>query len=487
MTFNGWAVGLGGIMLTTCAEQAEWDALGCFPVDVLPVMAGPPDGLDLPDLRTEDVTYYQRDGVKHFSDWYTPRFITVTGTLGPNTCVDGDCSTVRQQLQDLVQAWKRGCCDTELVIFPDCYVKDLTTGENVYPDGSFDTDDDGWTMAFGGGSVARVTSPVHDGAGALRITWGTDAAGAAGALGPTFAGEPNTSYVVSAWLYAAIGQPAPVLNATQADILLPQSSDPISTDGSYHKVQVTVPSGDTGEILIYVSSDDPTTAGDIAYVDTVEAVQINPALNRTLNGPFGVVGRPRVFQYNWRNRTDQIVDFTARFDAVDQRMYVLDECGTPGYTQCEVITPGTEKFSICFSEQPGYTDPVVCFSGETEELCFVQEVDDSVAPVGVSIGGTEKVNPTLTFYPPLAPPILENVTTGEWIGIDGTLTDTPVTVNTEDGTAFDGNGNSLTHLLRGSLFIGMVPGNYQWRLISNSLTDEPGYATLCWRDTVVAA
>lgn len=310
---------------------------------VLDCLTETPDGLDLPGLRTEDATYYQRDGVTHFSDWYEPRLITIVGTLGPvDPCncaaedpADCTCLTVRQQLSELVQAWKRSCCDTELVIYPPC----------------------------------------------------------------------------------------------------PTSDDPLER--------------------IYV-------------------------------GPFGAVGRPREFKYRW-NRSHQAVDFVARFDAVDQRLYVLDECGTPGYTTCVDIDPGTLLLSRCYEDGTGdYTGTKVrCYSGAGR--CYTNPVtsDDSVAPTELSVGGTEKVYPEITLYPPLIQPYVENITTGEYVQLDTTLTsdDLPVTINTENGTAFDAEGNSLTHLLRGSLFLSLYPGNYEWRLLSAG--DNPGYITVCFRDTVL--
>lgn len=348
MTFDGWGIGLNGVLTVDgCNDsQTVWDDTGCFPMTVLDVLTETPDGLDLPGVRTEDVTYYQRDGVKHFSDWYEPRIVTIVGTLGPVVCEcdagDDDecvCLTVRQQLSELVQAWKRTCCDTELVIYPPC---------------------------------------------------------------------------------------------------------PTSDDN----------------------------------------------LERIYTGPFGIVGRPREFKYRW-HRGHQALDFVAAFHAVDQRLYVLDECGTPGYTSCVQIDPGTQLMSVCFEDGSGaYAgEQVMCFGGGG--FCFPTPVtsDDSVPPTEVEVGGTERVNPEIVFYPPFQNPYAENITTGEFVWLEQTADESgsPVTVNTEDGTAFDAEGNSLTHLLRGSLFLGMDPGNYEVRYLTSGEFEEPGYATWCWRDTVVNA
>lgn len=348
MTWEGWGVVLNGVATVDGCNDSQdvWDETGCFPLTVLDVLTDTPTGLDLPDLRTEDVSYYQRDGVKHFSDWYTPRFVTITGTLGPVACTcDAEeednchCLTVRQQLSELVQAWKRQCCDTELVIYPPC---------------------------------------------------------------------------------------------------------PTSDDN----------------------------------------------LERIYTGPFGIVGRPTEFKYR-EIRGQQAYDFVALFRAVDQRMYVLDECGTPGYSSCVDIDPGTQLMSVCFAEGTGdYTgEQVICFGGGG--FCFSTPVtsDDSVPATELEVGGTEKVNPEIVFYPPFQNPYIENQTTGEFVWLEQTAgTDgLPVTINTEDGTAFDSEGTSLTHLLRGSLFLSMYPGNYEWRYLTAGDFEDPGYATVCWRDTVVNA
>lgn len=500
MVFNGWAVALNDVTLVTngCAvTQSDWDDLDCAPTQVLDGLTEIPSGLDLPGLRTEDVTYFQRDGVKHFSDWYLPRIVTVTGTLGPisvDDCVDGNCSTIREQLQDLVQAWKRTCCDTELVIFPDCYSPDLTTGVNVYPDGTFDVDTDGWT-GDNGAAVARVTTPVHTGAGALRVTWVTDpvpyddptTTGQA-ALGATYAATPGERYQVTAWLYAATGDPMPVLGVKDPldDTIV--YSDAAPADDTWHQVSVdfVVPEG--GDLIPFVVNGEATTAGQLAYVDDVEAM-LYTDVDRTLNGPFGIVGRPREFKYQWRYRDDQIVDFVGRFDAVDQRMYVLDECGTPGYASCVDVDPGAQLLSTCFEDGTGpYAgEKVVCFGGGG--FCFTNAVEDgtSVDPVTVQVGGTERVYPTITLFPTLISPTVENITTGDFITFDGTVGDLPVTINTEEGTAFDSEGNSLTHLLRGSLFLSLDPGNYEFRLLATGEPEEPGFVQICFRSTVVSA
>lgn len=53
--------------------------------------------------------------------------------------------------------------------------------------------------------------------------------------------------------------------------------------------------------------------------------------NREIVGPFGVKGRPRVADVQWRQIGDaSFAELTLRFDSIDHRLYVLDDCGTPG-------------------------------------------------------------------------------------------------------------------------------------------------------------
>lgn len=499
MSFNGWAVRLNGVMLVLSCDvtQDDWDDLDCAPATVLDGLTSIPSGLDLPSLRTEDVVYFQRDGVKHFSDWYEPRVITVQGMLGPLDESCPDCSTVRQQLQELVQAWKRTCCDTELVIFPDCYTTDLTTGDNLYSDGTFDVDTDGWLGEFGA-TVARVTSPVQSGAGALEITWDDDPVpyddpGWSGqrAYGPTLAVTQGVKYRVSAWLYADDTEPSPVLGVSDEDGDAVVYSDPVVADGTWHLVEIDYWAPASGELVPFVVNGEATVVGDLAYLDGVE-VFAYADVNRDLNGPFGVIGRPREFKYNWVDRKEQIVEFVGRFDAVDHRMYVLDQCGTEGYAECVEIQPGTQLYSRCYEDGTGiYAGKKVRCYGPSGTRCYSTPVtsDDSVPATALNIGGTERVFPTVVLQPNLDNPRIENVDTGEYIAYNAVVGDSPVTINTEEGTAFDSEGNSKTHLLSGSLFLSLDPGAYYWRLLSTGDPDpvDPGYASVCWRNTVVNA
>lgn len=109
---GAWAVTLNGVTLTG-GDAAT--GIAC--------LTAPPDGLGLPPLRTEDVVYPQRDGARHFADWYEPRIITLEDVY---VCDDGcpGCPTGRAKVQQIMSAWGRKCGDVELVIFTDCHDPD---------------------------------------------------------------------------------------------------------------------------------------------------------------------------------------------------------------------------------------------------------------------------------------------------------------------------------------------------------------------------
>ena len=110
----GWRVSLNGMVLS----GGEWDAHD-LPDAIRGTLTSPPDGLGLPGLRTEDVTFPQRDGVQMFRDWYEPRTVTLADVV---VCESGcgDCLSVRERVRDIMRSWDRGCGEAELVIWTDC-------------------------------------------------------------------------------------------------------------------------------------------------------------------------------------------------------------------------------------------------------------------------------------------------------------------------------------------------------------------------------
>lgn len=90
-----------------------------LPSDPVGCLMLPPDGMGVPGLRTEDVEFTHRDGVRMYSDWYENRILTLTVSV----CNDGcpGCPTARAKVRELMRAWSRMCGETELMIFTDCH------------------------------------------------------------------------------------------------------------------------------------------------------------------------------------------------------------------------------------------------------------------------------------------------------------------------------------------------------------------------------
>jgi hypothetical protein len=527
---------------------------GCEDAIVVGCMTANPDGLGLPGMRTEDITFTQRDGVKHFNDWYEPRTITIDKVMVcPDNCGGEDGCSVRERVQHLIQAWKRTCCDTELVVYTDCSTQVYDDYPAIDPglevirtnfvrDPSAQADP---TVDWTADTNAIVTRSLTEAwVGTASIRNEVAALGTSSSFGsPTgldgFAIEELTDYIASVYVMVD-----PLVVAT-ATIALSWYDDTgvlvgVTTTGAsavvtgawgrisvtatspataaYGRIEVTfnnaaLPAGsffyadgfllEEGTVLLdwfdgNTEDTDTFVVGGTKVVNTwgstidaSESLQVIDTYvagpNLELNGPFGVVGRPRVATMNWRGKGSHCAEVLLRFDAVDHRMYVLNQCGTPGFQNCVQITPGVETLVAC------YTDGVMCYEDGT--VCYSQPVEGGIAPEipDINIGGTEKVFPTITLYPNMLNPRIVNVLTGEFIAYSGLVTDHPVVINTENGTAYS-NGESVTHRLSGNIFLELYPGNYELRLFqTGDYPEDPaaendlGYMQVCWRDTVVMA
>ena len=116
---SGWTAVLNGTTLIGGDDAPS----GIDAATVMGCLQVPPDGLGVPGLRVEDVIYPQRDGAKHFNDWYEPRIVTLADVMVcPDDCPK--CPSARAKTQALSMAWSRYCDDTELVIFTDCHDPD---------------------------------------------------------------------------------------------------------------------------------------------------------------------------------------------------------------------------------------------------------------------------------------------------------------------------------------------------------------------------
>lgn len=291
------------------------DALGCLNV--------PPDGLGLPEVRTEDVTYPQRDGVRHFADWYLPRIITAAGVRVCNDDCTG-CPSARVKTRAITTAWGRKCDDAELVIVTDC--------------------------------------PI-------------------------------------------------------------------------------------GETLV----------------------------EREFTGPFGVIGRPRVASLRWERSNVGCAEMLLRFDAVDQRMFILDADGTPGSgVQCYTLTP--DRTTLCRVYPRCYP---LCYTEDTSE--------PGDGPVDMLVVGNVPALSTITLTGALTAPRIENQSTGQSLTYGGTIgpDDAPVVIDTATGTATQ-DGASRTNLLTGTTRMQLPVGTNTLRLVSFADGDT-GTAEVCYRNAVDSA
>lgn len=296
----------------------------------------PPDGLGVPALRTEDLSYPQRDGVEHFADWYEGRIVTLTGVVG-GSC---GCSTeVPSHARSLMNAWSRSCEDVELVLERECAdvnpqllpnpvfesgISDWEAGANTNLD---------WVADLGRlapGSMSATLTLDNNG-----TTFHTDALirvepletyQAAGFVSNPYGTLPHGFYLFID-LYDTDG--VTLIGNGQSDRALP-------ADPTWERMSVTYQvgtfTGDHGWIRLRIEQDgaDPGLAGDVFLFDDFSLFHLAPSSERELTGPFGVRGRPRVAELTWRRGKRNVGDALLRFDATDQRLYILDADGSPG-------------------------------------------------------------------------------------------------------------------------------------------------------------
>lgn len=552
MSRTGWAVELNGVMFTACDDEPT---TGCdTETVVIQGLDDTPDGLGLPGLRVEDITFFQRDGVKHFNDWYGPRMVTLRGTIGPGTCtcVDGtgcSCLSVREQLFAAGEAWGRTCCDTELVIYPPCddprftncddnpIDGDVTLRVNLVTNPSVETVLAPWatvvnstvtqdaTQFWVGTKSVKMESVAagaessfgsDDGLDGFDVIEGLDYTASAYMLAPAvvrnvrlsidwyddagvFLSATDGAVVVSspAWqritatatapadaVYARL-RPRLISPAAAAEVLfvdgfmLEQTATVgVYFDGDTTDVDPTPEVGEQQCLYGWTGADDVSTSTQACQTYVAGPCELT-CQEHTLIGPYGIVGRPRVFDYKPLFRDEHIYEFVARFDAIDQLAYLLDACGTPGTSECVDLEPGAELSSLCYP---------VCYPA-----CYTTNIgteDGSVPVTEITVCGTERAFPTITLNPYLDTPVIQNLTTGEVLKFNGIIgdDDQPVVIYTQDMTAFQGD-TSVTHLLEGSGSFSFPPGDYELRLlVSGTLQPDPelpnhtGTVSFCWRD-----
>lgn len=196
--------------------------------------------------------------------------------------------------------------------------------------------------------------------------------------------------------------------------------------------------------------------------------------DRSLVGPFGIIGRPRQALVTWVPETKCAI-LTLRFDAQDHRMYVLDIEGTAGSgTKCVTLNPDTTQKCRTYPR---------CY-----DMCYTTTVGSATNATGTAVNsGDVCAYPTITLVGPLNQPTIENQTSGESICYTANIpAGETITIDTYNGTATSSTGSSVTHLLGCSTRFQLEEGSSTLRLLSFTTTDT-GHADVCWRDAVVTA
>lgn len=195
-------------------------------------------------------------------------------------------------------------------------------------------------------------------------------------------------------------------------------------------------------------------------------------------GPYGIRGRPRAATVQYGGHCNQYAYLTLRFDAVDHRLYVLNECGIPGSGESctELLPTSRDNQVICWDENGELCD-------DSGEYCFVDppDVDPDEGPQPVVNSGSECACPIITLNGPLQEPSLIT-DDGQRIDVFANLDagDMMVINCCEDQITF--NGTPANYLVEGC--ISLETGTTMIQLFAFT---GGGSASICHRDSVVSA
>lgn len=393
MSVNDWKVILNGsVMCGGNCEDEDPDA--CLKV--------PPSGTGAPALRTEDVTYPQRDGVEHFSDWYEPRILTFDALIGDSTSC-GCSGSARERSRNLVRSWARACEDDELVLFTGCG----SNGENLILNPSMTVNADNWTSTFNL-TLTRSTTISRSGPASLRGALG--ALGGFGFRSNSFNVDPGVTYLARGYARAGTSTATMwfllIFLDSNGDQILPSVEGPHVPDTTTDWTELTVSSlAPAGAVTAYlqVQSTNAAGPGSFHYFDDFAVVNAGGVTD----GPFGVRGRARVVDPVWRRGRKAIADAILRFDAVDERLYVLDAFGTPGSgTVCSTATstpetPGSSYAAVVAGQDVDHHYPLDSLHLTDTLAEDVIGSDDIQAPGLASGGGSTVPNIAAPISPTL--------------------------------------------------------------------------------------
>lgn len=510
----GWRITLNGVTIS----GGDFPGVACLTL--------PPEGLGLPELRTEDVTFPQRDGVRHFADWYEPRIITLEATVGAGSCCRG-CGEERARVREILKAWSRECDDTELVVHPPCppHPLDRTLTGPYGVVGRPRVAEVTWRRGKRGIAdlLLRFDGVDHrmyildedgtPGSGEQCVTLTPDSEGLARCYDRCYTtgrtpGEPDTLLRTNLHPNPFLGDDGAGWTADGRDDItqtVETESGPTIGGRTVAWLGLSFEEGD-GTPVVHTNDDTPSfpVTGDEPLEVSVYVQTPGVETQLGIETDDGTVWGEEFFPgEGWTQLTDTL---TAPTGATEGRLLVrfAEEGVNPGVLfgvtgalvgatggPFDGDNPSTSGTYYNWTGDP-YQSPAEEWElgggGEGGSYCYDTEIGDSDGgPTPVTVIGDTCVSPTITLHGPLTYPTVQNLTTGETIRYRDVITDSdsPVIIDTADGTATQG-GASRTHLLDGNVRMVLDEGENLLRLISFQSSDN-GYAEICFRPIVIGA
>lgn len=528
MVRRGWAVELDGIVISGSDDPGD----GC--------LVAPPEGLGNPPIRNEDVTFPQRDGVRHFADWYEPRIITLEATV----CPGGDgcgrsCPGAREHVRNILRAWGRRCDDVELKIWTDC------SDSIDCPDESPGNPNDNWTLnGTAGQNVTTANSGltlVNPAGGTITYLQGggarfTSTPGGSFTIGRGLATDPDTQMSFLG-VFSLPAAPASVLafgsiKHAAGDVPAVRMRVTPNREFTLSDSQgITIGTGPIGTLqagiiyqltLVMDSTAGTVTARLYSATGSLLGEQSSTTANMTTNNltgfDIGIVSSNPATSVDWHElemlggSTTEITPSGVQPMGPDRSLVgPYGIIGRPRLATVEWLRgrSGCARLQLRFDARDHRMFILDC-EGGSGEVCVVAEPNiettgrsyprcytgagmcfdcDTGRESGDAIAnviGTECSAPTICFNGLLTNPILTNETTGDSIGLFGEVRagEPPVCIDTETGTATQA-GVSRTHLITGNPRFRLVPGTNVLRLTSTGTTDG-GNAQICFRPFVVS-
>ncbi len=198
--------------------------------------------------------------------------------------------------------------------------------------------------------------------------------------------------------------------------------------------------------------------------DTVAYVTINGT------GPYAMIGRPRLANVDYSESRSGLVSLMLRFDAVDHRLYLVD-----------TDVDGNAVGMAVRNKTVGLT---TFDGGRTYDKTYDYTYGAAgVAGTEVLVDGSDFVRPTITLRGPLTTPQLQNVTTGQTVGYNGTVPANKTVIMDLGARTVQLSGANRYHLATGDFVnFGMEAGFNELRL--SGLPSDTGDAVVSWTASI---